>query len=83
VPVSAVLLILAVIVFAACIVTHIALVWRVIWHEKTTHRQRLFAIVVPIVTPIFAWRLDQRRHVVTWGVLIALYGVLRLVIGVR
>ena len=81
VPFGAVLLVSAVLVLAALLVVHVALVGRVLTSAKTSKRERL-ASLVPLLTPVIAWRV-ARRAVVAWGVLLALYLVLRVVLAMR
>jgi hypothetical protein len=80
--VAAVLLILAVLVLAAWIVAHVALLLRVLRVTEITTRQRWFALL-PLVTPVLAWQLGKRRHVVLWVCLVVLYVALRVGLAAR
>ena len=75
-------LIALVVLCAAWIVVHVALVVRVMGVTGITTRERLFSLV-PLVTPYLAWKSGLRRHVVLWACLIALYGALRAWLALR
>jgi hypothetical protein len=80
VPLGAQLLVLAVLVLAAWIVTHVALLVRVLRVTEITTRQRWFALV-PIVTPFLGWRFGKRGHALLWALWMTAYVALRVGLG--
>ncbi len=76
VPIGAQLFLLAVAVLWAWLVTHVALLVRVLRVPDATARDRWWALV-PVATPFIAWRHTHRRHVILWVVLVVLYAATR------
>ena len=76
------LLILAVLVLAAWIVAHVALLVRVFRVTEITTRQRWFALF-PLATPVLAWQFGKRRHAVLWVCLVVTYAGLRAALAPR
>jgi hypothetical protein len=75
-------LIACIVVLAAWLVTHVALVVACVRTESLSSRDRWLAIVPPI-TAWFGWRTGHRRTVIGWACLIVLYLVLRVALSVR
>jgi hypothetical protein len=80
--VGAQLLVLAVVVLAAWIVAHVALLVRVLLVTEITTRQRWIALI-PLATPWYGWKYGKRWHVLLWGCLFALYLALRAGLALR
>lgn len=62
---------------AAVLVVHAVVLWQVIRARELAWKWRALAII-PIAAPILAWRDKRRVAPIAWGVLVALYVVLRL-----
>ncbi len=73
------LLISAVLLFAAWILAHFALLARVLRSELTAGWK--WGSLVPVVTPVAAWKAEHRVGVVIWGVFLVAYIVIRIVGG--
>ena len=82
VPIGAQLFVLAVGVLWAWLVTHLALLVRVLRTPDATSRDRWLALV-PVLTPWVAWRHTKRWHVVAWACLIVLYAATRWALATR
>lgn len=81
-PLGAQLLVLAVLVLAAWLITHVALLVRVLGVTAITTRQRWFALI-PLVTPVLGWRFGKRGHVLLWGLWTTAYVALRVALAMR
>lgn len=57
---------------AALLFTHLLMAWRVL-SGPLTARWRYLGFLVPILTPIVAWRGGNRLGPITWGLLLAIY----------
>lgn len=73
------LLATAILLFAAFLVTHVALLW-IVARSDVASRWKWLALV-PVLTPVSAWIAEKRGATITWGVLLVAYGVVRLVGG--
>jgi len=80
VPLGALLLIVAVLVLWAFLVTHVTLVARIFGVTEITTRERLIALIVPMWV---GWKAGKKRHAVLWCCLIVLYVVVRIVLALR
>ncbi len=60
---------------ACCLIFYAWLIWRVAFSEKLAIWQRLIG-VIPVLTPIVAWRAGMRIEVIVWAVLLIAYAVL-------
>ncbi len=47
---------------------------------RASRREALFALLLPPLAPVFAWRRGQTRRALSWGALALLYLVLRVVL---
>lgn len=74
-----VLLATAILLFAAFLVTHVALLW-VIARSDVVPRWKWLALV-PVLTPVSGWIAKKRGATITWGVLLVAYVIVRLVGG--
>ncbi|MGE0788248.1 MAG: hypothetical protein AB7S26_21425 [Sandaracinaceae bacterium] len=74
------LLVSWIVVGAACLVAHVALLVSVFRSEKLTLPVRLLALV-PALAPFVAWAADRRAVTVVWAVLVVAYLVLRALEG--
>lgn len=81
-PLGAQILIALVIVLAAWIVTHVALLVRTLGVSEITSPQRWMAWL-PVTTPYVGWKLGKKRHAVLWGLLMVLYLALRVSLALR
>lgn len=61
---------------AGLAVVHFALVMRTARMLALTPAQRLLSVLVPPLTPFFAFRVGVRRRSVLWGVLLVVYVLL-------
>lgn len=68
-----------VLVFAAWVLTHLAALWLTA-RSDVAPRLKWLALV-PVLTPIAAWKAERRGAAVTWGILGIAYGVLRFITG--
>lgn len=68
-----------VLLFAAFLVAHVALVFVVVRSE--VERRWKWLALVPLLTPVAGWIAKKRAATLTWAFLLASYGVLRLVAG--
>lgn len=73
------LLATAILLFAAFLVTHVALLW-IVARSDVAPRWKWLALV-PVLTPVSAWIAKKRAAAITWGVLLVAYGIVRLVGG--
>lgn len=73
------LLAAAVLLFAAFLVAHVALLVTIVRSEVRRHWKWL--ALVPPLTPVAGWLAKKRAATLTWVVLLVGYGALRLVAG--
>lgn len=73
------LLATAILLFAAFLVTHVALLW-IVARSDVAPRWKWLALV-PVLTPVSAWIAKKRGAAITWGVLLGAYAIVRLVGG--
>jgi hypothetical protein len=73
------LLATAILLFAAFLVTHVALLW-IVARSDAAPRWKWLALV-PVMTPVSAWIAKKRGAAITWGVLLLAYAIVRLVGG--
>lgn len=71
------LLLAWVLVGAAVLVAHAAVLWQLRGSELDW-RARLAALLVPPLAPVLAWRAGRRASPIAWALLVITYVVLRL-----
>ena len=72
------LLIFAILVSTAWVLTHLALLIAVLSSSDLERNDKLLALV-PVLTPWKAWVVGKKVGAVLWGVFIAAYAVIRIV----
>ena len=70
------LLIAAVLVFAVFLLSHLVLL-KAVFESNIARNWKLLSLI-PFVTPVAAWKVARRKSVVIWGVLLAVYFIIRL-----
>ncbi|HJK89544.1 MAG TPA: hypothetical protein RMH85_09500 [Polyangiaceae bacterium LLY-WYZ-15_(1-7)] len=73
-------LIAAVVLGAAVLVMHVYATWRVVRSDVEPSWWKWIAVVPP-VTPVAAWVAGQKKTAGAWVLLLAAYGVVRLIAG--
>lgn len=68
-----------VLVFAAWMLTHLAALWLTL--RSSIDSRWKWLSLVPVLTPIAAWKAERRGAAITWGVLGVAYATLRIVTG--
>ena len=63
---------------AALHFTHLLMAWGVLSGPRTA-RWRYLGFLIPVLTPIVAWRGGNRLGPITWAVLLAIYVSARMV----
>ena len=72
-----ILLVVAIVLFAALLVSHAALLLAVFRSEESTGLKALS--LFPLATPVLAWRAKATKRVIAWAVLLVAYVVVRVV----
>lgn len=73
------LLAAVVLLFAAFLVAHVALLATIVRSEVARHWKWL--ALIPPLTPVAGWLAKKRAATLTWIVLLVGYGALRLIAG--
>ncbi|MCB9625499.1 MAG: hypothetical protein H6723_19445 [Sandaracinus sp.] len=74
-----VLLAAAILLFAAFLVAHVAAIWVTVRSDVEPRWKWLS--LVPVLTPVAAWKAKRRGATIAWGLFLVGYGVVRLVGG--
>ncbi|MEM9070209.1 MAG: hypothetical protein AAGE52_17010 [Myxococcota bacterium] len=69
-------LIAAIVLGAAVLVAHVALLWGTVTSNVDRHWKWL--ALVPLLTPVAGWRAELRKTVVVWGIVVTAYVVVRI-----
>ena len=72
------LLIFAILVSTAWVLTHLALLMGVLSSSELERNDKLLALI-PVLTPWKAWVAGKKVGVVFWGIFVVAYAIIRIV----